>query len=219
MELQRCVLRIVVHTWELHAMRGTTLGEVEVECGGKDWKAEHQFHFSNELQPNSWKLTKTQSLNLQDALMCKELSCPPQIFILLQYQTLAHCIKAMVLRADNLDSLVHMSETQDYQLVVNVHHEGLVISSRESIGWSGTEWNTPFLFDLPPGHINQLPLMLEFITMQNKVFSKRKVLGQVLIGSEASDAGRADWRDVCNLSQESRHAGTLCNQNFYRALL
>lgn len=37
--------------------------------------------------------------------MCKALSGPPQIFILLQYQTLAHRIKTNVLRADNLDSL------------------------------------------------------------------------------------------------------------------
>lgn len=37
--------------------------------------------------------------------MCKALSGPPQIFILLQYQTLAHRIKTNVLRADNLDNL------------------------------------------------------------------------------------------------------------------
>lgn len=27
-------------------------------------------------------------------------------------------------------------------------------------------WNTSFLFDLPPGDISQLPLMLEFVIMQ-----------------------------------------------------
>lgn len=47
-----------------------------------------------------------QSLISQDATTCKGLSCPPQIFILLQYQTLAHRIKATALRADNLDKLV-----------------------------------------------------------------------------------------------------------------
>lgn len=47
-----------------------------------------------------------QGLISQDAAMCKGHSCPPQIFILLQYQTLAHRIKATVLRADNLDNLV-----------------------------------------------------------------------------------------------------------------
>lgn len=44
---------------------------------------------------------------MQDGALCKTLSGPPQIFILLQYQTLAHRIKANVLRADNLDSLNH----------------------------------------------------------------------------------------------------------------
>lgn len=37
--------------------------------------------------------------------MCKASSSPPQIFVLLQYQTLAHRIKATVLRAANLDML------------------------------------------------------------------------------------------------------------------
>lgn len=41
--------------------------------------------------------------------MSKGLSCPPQIFIMLQYQTLPHRVKATVLRADNLDNLVSTS--------------------------------------------------------------------------------------------------------------
>lgn len=40
-----------------------------------------------------------------NSAMCKASSSPPQIFVLLQYQTLAHRIKATVLRADNLDML------------------------------------------------------------------------------------------------------------------
>lgn len=54
----------------------------------------------------------------------------------------------------------------DHQVVINLHHDGAVLSSRESKGGSCTVWNTSFLFDLPPGNISQLPLMLEFIIMQ-----------------------------------------------------
>lgn len=66
-ELQRCVLRIVVHTRGLPSVGGATLGQLEAECGGKDWKAEHQFHFAKELQPNKGKLKKVVSylLNVQ----------------------------------------------------------------------------------------------------------------------------------------------------------
>lgn len=56
----------------------------------------------------------------------------------------------------------------EYQVVINLHHEGAVISSRETKGGSCTLWNTSFLFDLPPGDIGQLHLMLEFIIMQVK---------------------------------------------------
>lgn len=57
-ELQKCVLRIAVSTQESPSMRGTTLGELEAECGGKDWGAEHPFHITKELNPNKWKLKK-----------------------------------------------------------------------------------------------------------------------------------------------------------------
>ncbi|XP_022611948.1 uncharacterized protein LOC111229757 [Seriola dumerili] len=197
-ELQRCTFRTAVYTREAHSLRGTVLGELEAECGGKDWRAEHPLHFTKELNTNRRKLKK--SLISQDAPMCKGLSGPPQIFILLLYQTPAHRIKTSVLRADNLDKLIHTSSALEYRVVINLHHEGTVISSRETNGGSCTVWNASFLFDLPPGDISQLPLMLEFIIMQ--VRSEGKVLGRVLIGAEAADAGRAHWRDMCSLQVE-----------------
>ncbi|XP_029991932.1 uncharacterized protein syt18b isoform X2 [Sphaeramia orbicularis] len=199
-ELQKCVLRIAVYTREQPSLRGTTLGELEAECGERDWKTNHLFYFTKELNQTKWK--QKESLSPLDTVTRKGLSCPPQIFILLQYQTLSHCIKATVLRADNLDSLISTSAIPDYQVVINLHHEGVIISSRETTGGSSTVWNTPFLFDLPPGDINQLPLMLEFIIMQNQVLSKDKLLGRVFIGADAADAGRAHWRDMCSLQVE-----------------
>lgn len=52
----------------------------------------------------------------------------------------------------------------DYHMVINLSHEGLVIGTKEMKGVSGA--NTPFLFDLPPGDVTTLPLMMEFIVMQ-----------------------------------------------------
>lgn len=64
----------------------------------------------------------------------------------------------------------------EYQVVINLHHEGVVISSRETKGGSCTVWNTSFLFDLPPGDIRQLHLMLEFIIMQVKIKEEEEAL-------------------------------------------
>ncbi|KAK2842437.1 hypothetical protein Q5P01_012637 [Channa striata] len=148
------------------------------------------------------------SLITSDAPVHRGLNCPPQIFILLQYQTQTHRIKATVLRVDNLDSLVHASAA-GYKVVINLHYDGAVISSRETEGGPCTVWNTSFLFDLPAGNISQLPLMLEFIIMQNQVLSECKVLGRVLIGAAAADAGRAHWRDMCILQVEQARWHTL----------
>lgn len=40
------------------------------------------------------------------------------------------------------------------------------------------------------------------LVLQSQALSKGKVLGRVRIGAEAADAGRAHWRDVCNLQVE-----------------
>ncbi|XP_034444068.1 uncharacterized protein LOC117763216 [Hippoglossus hippoglossus] len=199
-ELQRCTLRAAVYTREPHSLGGTALGELEVECGGTDWRAGHPIHYTKELNPNKGKLKK--SLISKDAQTHKGLSCPPQIFILLQYQSLAHRIKTTVLRADNLEKLAHMSAAPDYLVVINLHHDRSVISSRETKGGCCTVRNSSFLFELPPGDVSQLPLMLEFIIMQNHVDPEATVLGRVFIGAAAADAGRAHWRDMCSLQME-----------------
>lgn len=54
----------------------------------------------------------------------------------------------------------------DFQVRISLHHEGAVISSRETKGASCSSWNSSFLFDLPPGDISTLRLALEFVVMQ-----------------------------------------------------
>ncbi|XP_061630872.1 uncharacterized protein syt18b isoform X2 [Phyllopteryx taeniolatus] len=140
--------------------------------------------------------TALECVSHQDVQMSKGLSCPPKIFILLRYNPPTHRIKVAVLRADNLEMLVHC------QVVIKLHHDGLVISSRGTKGASFAVWNSYFLFDLPPGNISHLPLTVEFIIMQSHARSQCKVLGRVLIGAEAADVGRAHWRDTCSLQGE-----------------
>lgn len=57
-ELQRCYLRIVVYSQEPPSLRGTALGELEVECGGRDWRAEHPFNLMKELKQSRRRLKK-----------------------------------------------------------------------------------------------------------------------------------------------------------------
>lgn len=44
--------------------------------------------------------------------------------------------------------------------------------------------------------------MINLPVLQSQALSKGKVLGRVRIGAEAADAGRAHWRDVCDLQVE-----------------
>ncbi|XP_077566912.1 uncharacterized protein LOC144189787 [Stigmatopora nigra] len=195
-ELQRCTLRLAVYAGLTHGATGDVLGELQAKCWERDWDTGREIHFNKEIKSSKWVAKK--SATYHDVLMCKGLSCPPQIFILLHFNPHTHRIKVAVLRADNLDNLAHTSTAPDYQVVVKLHHNGLVISSTETKGASFAVWNSYFLFDLPPGDIHQLPLMLEFLIVQSYARSHCKVLGRVVIGAEAAHAGRAHWRDTCN---------------------
>lgn len=39
------------------------------------------------------------------------------------------------------------------------------------------------------------------VTLQGRLYTKSSVLGRVLIGSDASEAGLDHWREMCSLVQ------------------
>ncbi|KAI1889502.1 hypothetical protein AGOR_G00163540 [Albula goreensis] len=181
------------------------LGDLELPCGDIDWEPDRAIAFTRELSRTKHKLKKSQSSH--DAVGRRGSVCMPralgQLFVLLQYQTLAHRIKVMVRKADNLARLTRMPGAPDHYVVINLRHEGVVICTKETKGAGGYNavWNAPFLFDLPPGDVTQLPLVLEFIVMQGRIYTKSSVLGRVLIGCEAPEEGQTHWRDMCSRGQ------------------
>ncbi|XP_029009277.1 uncharacterized protein syt18b [Betta splendens] len=200
-ELQRCTLKIAVHAREPNGPGGAALGEAEADCGGRDWLAERCFHVLQELSTNTGAPRKGPVPDDGGR------RCPPQILVLLHYQALARRIKAAIIRVANLDELVHASAGADYNVVINLHHDGAVISRRQTKGGSSAVLNTSFLFDVPEGNISQLQLMMEFIVVQD--ICRDQVLGRVVVGAEAADAGRAHWRDTCSLQGEQVRWHTL----------
>ncbi|CAG08738.1 unnamed protein product, partial [Tetraodon nigroviridis] len=100
-ELQRCVLKLTVYTQKNPSLKSTVLGDLETECRGRDWRVQKPFLFKKELNQIKWKLQEDQVSDNS----ARTSSSPPQIFVLLQYQTLAHRIKAGLLQAHNLDRL------------------------------------------------------------------------------------------------------------------
>lgn len=55
-ELQRCVLKLTVYTQKPPSLRSSTLGELEAECGGREWRGENPLFFRKELNQKKWKL-------------------------------------------------------------------------------------------------------------------------------------------------------------------
>ncbi|XP_040004808.1 synaptotagmin-5 isoform X2 [Xiphias gladius] len=205
-ELRTCTLRLAVYSRDFSGLREAALGVVELPCEQTDWKPDITTTYTRQLSPIKSKLKK--SVSSQETLGHRKRSvCAPralgQLFILLQYQTLAQRIKVMVRKAENLAKLTRIPGAPDHYVVINLRQDGNVIGTKETKGASGPNpvWNAPFLFDLPPGDITQLPLVLEFIIMQGRLYTKSSTLGRVLIGSDASEAGQGHWKEMCSRGQ------------------
>uniref|UniRef100_A0A8C2BY33 C2 domain-containing protein n=1 Tax=Cyprinus carpio TaxID=7962 RepID=A0A8C2BY33_CYPCA len=206
-ELQRCMLRLTVSSRDFSGLRETTMGELELACAEIHWEPDCTVTFNRQLNPVRRRLRKSQSS--QDAVGGVGASvCPVrflgQILILLQYQTLAHRMKVMVRKAENLPKLTRMPGTPDHYVVINLRQDGNVISTKETKSASGANavWNAPFLFDLPAGDILRLPLLLELLVMQGRLYTKSCILGRVLIGCGGSEAGSQHWSEMCSRAQE-----------------
>nr|XP_020472773.1 synaptotagmin-4-like isoform X1 [Monopterus albus]XP_020472774.1 synaptotagmin-4-like isoform X1 [Monopterus albus] len=205
-ELRTCTLSLAVYSRDFSGLREAALGMVELPCEQVDWEPDTTITYTRELSPTKSKLKK--SVSSQETLSHRKSSvCVPralgQLFILLQYQTLGQRIKVMVRKGENLAKLTRIPGAPDHYVVINLRQEGKIIGTKETKGASGSNpiWNAPFLFDLPPGDITELPLVLEFIVMQGRLYTKSTVLGHVLIGRNASDAGQAHWKEMCSRGQ------------------
>ncbi|KAM9408325.1 synaptotagmin-5 [Pholidichthys leucotaenia] len=205
-ELRTCTLKLAVHSRDFSGLREAALGVVEFPFGHVDWESDTNATYTRQLNPAKSKLKK--SVSSQEMLGRRKSSvCVPralgQLFILLQYQTLAQRIKVMVRKAENLAKLTRIPGTPDHYVVINLRQDGKVIGTKETKGASGLNpiWNAPFLFDLPPGDINHLPLVLEFIVMQGRLYTKSSILGRVVIGSDAPEAGQGHWKEMCSRGQ------------------
>ncbi|RVE74858.1 hypothetical protein OJAV_G00026050 [Oryzias javanicus] len=205
-ELHTCILRIAVYSRDFSGLREASLGWLELPCEPVDWESETTNTYTKQLTTTRGKLKKSvssqESLGRRKSLVGAAVTLG-KVLILLQYQASAQRIKVMVRKAENLTKLTRIPGAPDHCVVIKLHQEGKVISTKETKGVSGPNpvWNAPFLFDLPTGDITQLPITLEFVIMQGRLYTKSSVLGRVLIGSSASEVGQGHWREMCRLQQ------------------
>ncbi|XP_028814943.1 uncharacterized protein LOC114767378 [Denticeps clupeoides] len=198
-ELQHCALRMTVFTVGLSGSGKSSLGELELQCGEIKWEPERQIACSKELVNTQTIVTSQQS--------AREVGGAPQVlgqlFILLQYQSVDHRIKVVVMKGENLANYAHISGAPDHHVMVHLRHKGVVIASKTTHSASGCNpvWKTSFLFELPPGDTPQMPLTLEFVVMKGRLCSSFCAAGRVFIGQDAIEDGQAHWRDMCNRDQ------------------
>ncbi|XP_038639971.1 synaptotagmin-2-like [Scyliorhinus canicula] len=199
-EIRCFTLRFAAYIKEFHNFKDTFVGEVLFACEQGDWKLDVPTTYTRELTSSKTKLKKC--LSSQDVVGPTSSTAQPkllgQLFVLLQYQTLANRIKVLVRKAETLGKLTRMPGSADHYVIINLHQDGKILSTKETKSASGYNpvWNAPFLFDVPPGDIEGLQLSLEFIVMQGRIYTRSGVLGHVLIGANASETGRTHWKEM-----------------------
>ncbi|XP_063043813.1 synaptotagmin-4 [Engraulis encrasicolus] len=203
-------LRLAAYCRDFSGLRETPLGELELPCADLDWEPDTTITCTRQMDTTSQvKRRLKKSVSSQESVGGRRVSvCGPprvlgQLFVLLQYQTVAHRIKVMVRKAENLAKLTRMPGTPDHFVVINLRQGGKVIATKETKGAAGHNavWNAPFLFDLPAGDISSLSLVLEFIIMQGRLYTKSSVLGRVFIGYEGPESGVVHWKEMCARGQ------------------
>ncbi|KAM4893452.1 uncharacterized protein FYW23_008484 [Sylvia borin] len=169
-ELRSCTLRFAVYA-KSRSLQDSFVGEVLFSCAEASWDPRVPSSYSWELASTKTKLSKFQRRSAH-GLSCSILSSPPrpagQLLLLLQHQAAAGRIKVLLRKAEALGRLSRMPGTPGHYIIVHLHHDGHIIDTKETKSVSGYSpvWNTPFLFSIPAGDIQQQELALEFVVMQ-----------------------------------------------------
>ncbi|XP_042331658.1 synaptotagmin-11-like [Sceloporus undulatus] len=200
-ELQSLTLRFAVYAKEFHHLKDSFLGEVMFPCAQATWTPGVSLAYTQELSTTKTKLKKC--FSSQDMRFSPSFSQPKsmgQLFILLQYQALANRIKVLIRKAENLGRLTRIPGTPDHYVVIQLYHDGKVLDTKEtkSIAGYNPVWNTPFLFSIPAGDIQEQQLALEFTIMQARLYTRSCVVGRVLIGPHAPEMGQVHWKEMCS---------------------
>ncbi|XP_062819328.1 synaptotagmin-4 isoform X2 [Anolis carolinensis] len=200
-ELRSLTLRFTVYAKEFHNLKDSFLGEVMFPCSQATWNPRVPSVYTQELSTTKTKLKK--SLSSQDISSSPSFSQPKsmgQLFLLLQYQALANRIKVLVRKAENLGRLTRIPGTPDHYVVIQLYHDGKVLDTKETKSVAGCNpvWNTPFLFSIPAGDIQEQQLALEFTIMQARLYTRSCLVGRVLIGPNAPEMGQVHWKEMCS---------------------
>ncbi|KAK3098394.1 hypothetical protein FSP39_019094 [Pinctada imbricata] len=128
--------------------------------------------------PAQRKRIKKQST--ADKLLIRALG---EMFVLLQYQSMANRMKVFLRRAQNLPKSDRLLGQPVHYVRINLLKDGNVVQYKETRTQSGYSpvWNEPFLFDIPSADIDNHSV--EFVIMRGKLYSKDGVVGHVTIGT------------------------------------
>ncbi|XP_066491899.1 synaptotagmin-4-like [Tiliqua scincoides] len=200
-ELQGLTLRFAVYAKGFRHLKDSFIGEVMFPCSQASWSQDGTFTCSQELSTTKSKLKKclsSQDMNDYGSSLSQPKSMG-QLFLLLQYQALANRIKVLVRKAENLGRLTRIPGTPDHYVLIHLHHNGKVIDTKETKSITGYNpvWNTPFLFSIPAGDIQEQHLSLEFTVMQARLYTRSCAVGRVLIGPDAPEMGQVHWKEMC----------------------
>ncbi|ESO87626.1 synaptotagmin 18, partial [Lottia gigantea] len=119
-----------------------------------------------------------------------------ELFVLLQYQSMAKRMKVLIRKANNLPKSDKLIGVPGHSVVINLYKDGEIVSSRETQVQGGLHpvWNQPFLFTIPNEHHDSYNL--EFIIKRNRRYTKDNIIGHVLVGPGAPKSGGDQWQEA-----------------------
>ncbi|XP_033120553.1 synaptotagmin-7-like [Anneissia japonica] len=194
-------LRCKVYIKELWDKKDTFVGEVFMPCIEMTPRPDETTYHEVMLKPERTKMNQVQSLGSLGNDGEDEERAMGNLFLSIEYQSLANRIKVMLRKAARLTRTNKLPGTADHYVIVNLLINGRTVqteTSRSIVGYSPI-WNQPFLFHL---HNDEdiKNYSLQLIVMKDRFYrpkSEGGVLGQVSIGLNSNvETGRTHWSEI-----------------------
>lgn len=186
--LEHSTLRLSLFSKKKTKSKASFVGEAFVQCSEINLASTFPTKMEVILQKKRLKKHSTADKHLNRNL--------GEVFVLLQYNSMANRMKVFIRRAEHLPKSDRLLGQPVHYIILNIYKEDELIMTKETKTQSGYTpvWNQPFLFDIPNSTVSEHSL--ELVVMRGRRHTKDGVIGRVVIGKQGSKSGSDHWQEM-----------------------
>lgn len=187
-DLEHCTIRLSLFSKKMSKSKTNFIGEAFIQCTEINIKSPSPTRMEVVLQRKRLKKHSTADKHLNSNL--------GEIFVLLQYNSMAKRMKVFIRRAEHLPKSDRLLGQPVHYIILNIYLHGELIMTKETKTVSGYSpvWNQPFLFDIHNSTVGEHAL--ELVIMRGRRHTRDGVIGRVVIAKNGPKSGVDHWLEM-----------------------